>query len=113
MKLCSLILLIGVIAVPPLVAEPRVEPPVAVRTVEPSYPYELRREGTEGFVLVSCVVNRSGSCSEISIERSTHVGFNQAAVDAVKKWKFKPALVDGVAIDQKIMVPLKFIIEKP
>lgn len=63
-------------------------------------------------VVVSCVVDTHGNAVDLAVDRSTHVGFNQAALEAVKKWKFKPAVADGVVVTQKILVPLKFTLEK-
>lgn len=87
------------------------EPPVPVRTVAPEYPSELRREGISGMVTITCTINELGNVIEPSVEKSTNVAFEVPALAALKKWKFKPAKLDGAPIATKISIPIKFLFE--
>lgn len=87
------------------------DPPVPVRTPPPSYPAELKRDGVSGMVVVSLVVDSDGSVTDVAISKSTHKEFEAPAVDAVRKWKFKPAKKAGNAIRSKVALPLKFSAE--
>ena len=89
-------------------ADGATEPPVPVRTVAPEYPPDLRRDGTSGIVMVSCLIDDKGNVQETKIEKSTHDSFGQPAVEAVKRWKFKPARRDGAAVSIRVTIPIKF-----
>ena len=112
MKFKSLALLLVLSVTAPLRAESQQEPPVPVRTVPPVYPNQLRRDGIAGVVTISCVVDEQGNVQNPVVEKSTNDGFNDAAVEALKKWKFKPAKIDGAPVAKKIMIPLKFSVQE-
>src|SRR5690349_9697286 len=89
---------IGLLLSPaPLLRAEDSEPPVPVRMVAPDFPPNLKRSGVSGIVTVSCLVDQKGDVQEVSVEKASDEGFVQAALEAVKKWKFKPAKKDGVA----------------
>jgi TonB family protein len=75
----------------------------------PDYPFEARRAGEEGLVLVHAKVGADGVVTEVSLRASC--GFerlDQAALDAVAQWIFEPARKDGRAIAQDVDVPIRF-----
>jgi protein TonB len=85
------------------------EPPVPVRTVSPDYPDAMRHAGVSGVVTVNCLIDERGNVSEPKIEKSSHAAFERPAIDALKKWKFKPATEDGNAVSIRVSIPIKFI----
>lgn len=85
------------------------EPPVPVRTVAPDYPREMRARSISGVVMVHCMIDSQGNVSEATVAKSTNENFDSAAVDAVKKWKFKPALEDGNPVAMAVTIPIKFV----
>ena len=87
------------------------EPPVPVRTVAPDYPADLRASGTSGLVVLSCEVDDRGVVTGAKVNKTTNEGFNQAAMTAVEKWKFRPAQKDGKPIAMRISLPVKFTCE--
>lgn len=95
----------------PAFAEPGAEPPVAVRTVPPDYPIELRRDGVSGVVLVRCRVDAQGNVAETQVEKSSNAAFEHAAVSAVRRWKFKPARQKGSPVEATVSIPIKFVAE--
>jgi protein TonB len=84
------------------------EPPVPVRTVPPEYPGALKRSGVSGIVNVTCLIDEKGDVQEVTLEKASDDAFIQPALDAVKKWKFKPAKKDGVAVAIKVSIPVRF-----
>ncbi|HET7535230.1 MAG TPA: energy transducer TonB [Candidatus Didemnitutus sp.] len=84
------------------------EPPVPVRTVAPKYPADMRRDGTSGVVTVSCLIDEKGNVQEPKVEKASNDAFSQPALDAVRKWKFKPAKKAGEAIALRVSIPIQF-----
>ncbi|MGH9869175.1 MAG: energy transducer TonB [Candidatus Polarisedimenticolia bacterium] len=74
----------------------------------PNYPYELRRRKLEGTVQVLFVVNEQGKVVNPLVEQATHPEFERAALDAVRQWKFEPAVREGKKVQCKMRVPLRF-----
>lgn len=87
------------------------EPPMPMRTSAPNYPTQLKRDGITGMVSVSIVVNEKGEVQDAKVEKSSNPGFDQAAIDAVSKWKFKPAKKAGEPVAVKVVVPVKFAMD--
>ncbi len=86
--------------------------PVPVKTPPPDYPSAMKREGTSGVVAVSIVIDEKGSVASCTVTKSSHADFEGPALDAIKKWKFKPAQKDGVPVKMKLTVPLRFNLEE-
>lgn len=86
------------------------EPAVPVRMVPPDYPYELKRQGVTGVVTLIFDVDEKGIVLDAKVQKSSNPQFEQPALDAISKWKFKPARKDGVPIRTKMAIPLQFSI---
>lgn len=70
-------------------------------TVAPSYPVRAAQGGIEGWVLIELSIGPDGSVSKATIlDAEPRSIFNRAALKAVRKWKFNPKVVDGVAVPQ-------------
>jgi protein TonB len=74
----------------------------------PVYPYELRKQKLEGIVYVVFIVDAGGRVQQPKIERSPNPGFDKPALDAVKQWRFEPAVRDGEKVASKLRVPIRF-----
>ncbi len=74
----------------------------------PLYPAEMRGKKIEAGVTVIFVVDSSGRVSNPRIEKSTHPAFEKPALDAVKQWKFEPAVKAGQRVGCKLRVPIRF-----
>lgn len=92
-------------------ADTKTEPPVPVRTVPPEYPAAMRDKKASGVVTVNCLVDEKGNVSESRVEKSTNEAFDQAALEAVKRWKFKPARQDGNPVSIRVSIPVRFVFE--
>ncbi len=91
-------------------AIPGRENPVPVRTVAPEYPSGMR--GTSGLVMVKCTIDNQGNVTETAVTKTSNEAFDKYAVDAIKKWKFKPARQDGNPITVQVTIPIKFVADQ-
>jgi len=89
-------------------ADDALEPPVPVRTVAPKYPTDLKRDGVSGVVSVKCTIDEKGNVTEPTVVKTTNEAFSAPALEALSKWKFKPAKRGGVAVSIKITIPVQF-----
>lgn len=83
------------------------EPPQVIVQVPPEYPEMARMAELEGVVLVQIGVNEFGDVVEANIVQGIE-GLNQAALDAVYKWKFRPAKQRDIPVPVRIVVPIRF-----
>ena len=82
--------------------------PELTRKVNPIYPDELRKNNVSGFVELFWTVGVDGKAKDIDIVSSSRREFELPAVVALKKWKFKPAEKDGVAVELKVRQRIQF-----
>lgn len=74
----------------------------------PQYPFEMRRAGVTGEVVVDFIVTDQGDVRNAYAARSTAREFEAAAVQAVSKWKFRPGKRGGRAVNTHMQVPVGF-----
>lgn len=88
---------------------------IPISRVAPKYPIAMARAGGEGWVQMSFVIAKDGSVVDPVISDSSGSrGFEKAALKAIKKWQYSPAMVDGKAIEQcQNKVQLDFKLDKP
>jgi protein TonB len=87
--------------------------PVAISTPKPFYPYRAKRRKIEGKVVLHIVISAQGEVSDLKLISAEPTGyFEDAALKAVKKWKFKPGQVDGENVAVKREQTIKFSLEK-
>lgn len=70
-------------------------PPKPIKIAQPVYPYGLARAGINGEVNISLIISVEGRVSDPTIISSTHPAFEEAALAAIRQWRFTPALKDG------------------
>lgn len=93
----------------PIVGENKADKlPQAISRVPPIYPLALKRSGQQGEVVLEFVVDESGKVSEAAVVRSDHPAFEEPALEALQKWKFKPGSAKGKPVAVKIRVPIVF-----
>ena len=111
MKTALRLFLLSFAFVAPTFAQSKPEPPVPVRTVAPDYPPDLKRDGISGLVMVKCTIDEQGNVVDPTVEKSSNASFEKPALEALKKWKFKPAKQDGTPVAIKVSIPIKFVFE--
>ncbi len=82
--------------------------PVARSRVPPQYPFEMRRAGVTGEVMVDFIVDPNGDVQNAYAVKSTQREFEAAAVQAVTKWKFKAGKKGGRNVPTHMQVPIVF-----
>jgi periplasmic protein TonB len=77
--------------------------------VRPSYPNNARRLGIQGTTLLSIFVAVDGRVADVVIKQSAgHPDLDQAAADAVKRWRFEPARRGNEAVAMWVLLPVEF-----
>ena len=99
-----------------LVIEEKIEPPrfgvSYLNNPEPEYPSISRRQGEEGRVLMKVLVSASGAAEDVQIEKSSGSDrLDNAAVSAVKRWRFIPAKKNNQPLSAYVLVPIKFSLD--
>jgi protein TonB len=86
-----------------------VSAPVLMYQVAPEYTPEAKQAKTEGIVLLNLIVDANGAPQVVHVLRGVGNGLDEKAVEAVKQYKFKPAMEDGkpVAVNLNIEVNFK------
>jgi TonB family protein len=76
----------------------------------PKYPPRAEREGVTGYVDLLFVVNESGFAGQISVlkEEPVGYGFAAAAIEAVRRLRFQPAMLQKTAVKQKVRRRINF-----
>ena len=82
--------------------------PVARVRQAPTYPYDMRRAGINGTVVVEFIINTDGDVIQTQIVRSSHREFEMPALQAVQKWKFKPGRKGGRVVNVRASQLLEF-----
>ncbi|MFH0988719.1 MAG: energy transducer TonB [bacterium] len=72
------------------------------------YPEQAKKEGAEGEAVVQVLVDESGDAVQVRLVKTDRGDFGEAAVAAVAKWKFKPAMKDNKPLASWVTVPFKF-----
>lgn len=75
----------------------------------PSYPPDAYRAREEGTVVVKAKVDALGNASDVEIvSRSGSRILDRAAMNEVRKWKFRPAIKDGETVASSVQVPVDY-----
>jgi protein TonB len=92
-------------------AEPAVQRVAAVLidAVEPSYPRLARRMGWEGSVVCRLAIDSDGAVSTVAVDRSSGRDvLDEAAVSALRRWRFRPATADGDRVPSELRHTVTF-----
>jgi TonB family protein len=108
MSAFSLAAALSVSALNPLSAAVVEAKPIA--QAAPTYSPALRAACVEGNVVVSFTITAKGDVVNATVISSTDEHLNGAALEAVRTWKFEPAMKDGVAVKVKAIQPVAFVI---
>jgi TonB family protein len=82
------------------------------RYVKPEYPAGAQQRGTGGWVDVTFTVRTDGTVTDVGVAGAEPAGiFEQAAMSAVRRWRYDPVRKDGRAIEQRARVRIRFSVE--
>ena len=85
-----------------------VSAPRILYSPDPSYSEEARKAKYQGTVVLWTVIGPDGRPHDIKIARSLGMGLDQKAIEALRQWKFEPALKDGHPVPVQINVEVNF-----
>ena len=85
-----------------------VRPPSVIFQVDPEFSEEARKAKFSGNVQVALIVDANGSPSHVRVERGVGMGLDEKAVEAVRQYKFKPAMENGRPVPVEIYVEVNF-----
>ncbi len=74
----------------------------------PEYPAALRSSGLKGEAVVSLRVTAQGAVQDAVVARASEAAFGEAALAAVREWRFVPQVQGGRAVEMKVNIPFAF-----
>ena len=83
--------------------------PWPVCRVPPTYPRRAKQAGIEGYVTMVVTIRPDGTVSNASVmEAEPPRLFDEAALAAMRRWKFRPKIVDGTPVAQRARQTIEF-----
>lgn len=102
----------GVGEAPPLRVGGNIKEPRKIRSVNPAYPQVARDAGISGVVILEAVIDTDGLPVNLKILRSIPE-LDQAAINAVRQWRYTPTLLNGVPVAVVMTVTVHFTLQAP
>ncbi len=84
--------------------------PKLITKVNPVYPEAARKAGIQGVVLVEAKIDAQGNVVAVKVVKSVPE-LDQAAIDAVKQWKYEPVVIEGKPVGVVFTVTIKFALQ--
>ena len=82
---------------------------VPIVRIDPQWPRQALEEGIEGFVRLEVLIGTDGGTKDVKVLESKPGSlFVRNAIRAVQRWKFKPKIVDGVAMERWARTTIEF-----
>lgn len=92
---------------------PVTSPAQLLKAVPPTYPTDAFRSGREGWVEVEFTITADGTVTNAKVANAQpNRVFNQAALEAVRRWTFKPRMVDGKPAEEQATRRIEFKLNK-
>jgi TonB family protein len=85
-----------------------VTPPTVLSRVEPQYSEEARKARYQGTVVLEAIVKRDGTVDILRVVRSLGFGLDENAIQALRQWRFKPGMKNGVPVDVALNIEVNF-----
>jgi TonB family protein len=85
-----------------------VSSPQVIKRIDPDYSDEARKAKFQGTVVLEAIVGTDGNVYEIKVLRPLGLGLDEKAIEAVKKWKFKPGFKNGKPVAVRVTFEVNF-----
>lgn len=83
--------------------------PDYLRNPAPVYPSASRLAHEEGVAILLITISASGDAMQIKLQQSSsYRRLDEAALRAVRNWKFHPAILGGIPVESQVAVPVRF-----
>jgi len=89
-----------------------VKAPIVLKRVSPPYPPLAVKAHLNGFVIVECIIDRTGIIRDAKVVKSSSAMFEQPALDAVQQWKFAPGTLRDRPVDTIFDLTVTFTISR-
>jgi TonB family protein len=89
--------------------QPAASHPKVLTKVNPDYPDVEKAERRQGVVVLALRVDTQGLVSDARVVRSLAPAFDEAALAAVRQWRFEPARRDGEAVEAELNITINFV----
>lgn len=84
------------------------QPPVSVLQVPPNFPRIMQKARIDGKVIIEMIVDAKGVPQQVQVAQATHPLYVEPALNAVRQWRYRPALKNGQPVASQLTVPLEF-----
>ena len=84
-----------------------IRPPAKIVNADPVYPPEARDARVQGVVILEATISRTGEVRDVEVLRSVPL-LDEAAVAAVRQWRYEPTLVDGEPVSILMTLTINF-----
>ncbi|HLE61000.1 MAG TPA: TonB family protein [Thermoanaerobaculaceae bacterium] len=101
----------GIVDEPPIRIGGEVVPPELINKVQPVYPEIARKARVQGVVIVEAIIDKQGNVTEGRVLRGLPMGVSEAAVAAIGRWKYKPAILNGRPVAVYLTVTVTFTLQ--
>ena len=81
-----------------------------VRDAAPAYPDIAKQARVQGIVILEAIIDPGGNVTNVRVLRSIPL-LDQAAIAAVKQWKYEPTLLNGVPVPIVMTVTVNFALQ--
>src|SRR5438046_9340009 len=85
-----------------------VTPPTVLQRIEPQYSEEARKARYQGTVVLEAIVRKDGTVDIERIVRSLGFGLDENAIQALKQWRFRPGMRNGIAVGVQMNIEVNF-----
>jgi TonB family protein len=82
--------------------------PIPIYSPDPGYSEEARKAKYSGVAVVVAIVDAQGSVVDVQILKPVGLGLDEKAVEAVRQWKFKPAMRNGAPVKVRVNIEVTF-----
>ena len=86
----------------------KITPVHIVHRVPPVYPAEAKKNPVDGSVVLEATIMTDGTPENVRVVKSLRADYDQSALDAVKDWRFAPAMKNGVPIEVQTHIDIHY-----
>jgi protein TonB len=92
----------------PLRVGGEIKEPKVIDQIQPQYPEAARRARIQGPVILELIVDKQGKVRDVRVLRGLPLGCTESAVEAVRRWKYSPSLLNGRPVEVYVILTVHF-----
>jgi TonB family protein len=100
----------GIAGRPPVRVGGDIRQPMKIRDVKPVYPPVAQEARLQGIVILEGLIDEQGNIADVNVLRGVPL-LNDAAIDAVRQWKYTPTLLNGVPVPVIMTMTVTFTLQ--